>query len=140
VSREKRVLIITDGTEAVVKTAQSIAGLLDGCSVNICASESFEGTDLLPADVFFIGCGSPNPASFGYLSKMLEHINLAGRRCGVFSNDSDALKYLCGITASCEAKMGKPLLVGENPVDSINQLINEIVLTPDRWKNENNKS
>ena len=125
--KEKRVLIVTDGTEPVAKTAQSIADLLTGCSVNIRASESFEGTDLLPADVFFIGCGTPNPASFGYLSKMLEHINLSGRHCGVFSNNSDALKYLCGIVVSCEAKMGKPLLVGEDPADSINQLLKEIV-------------
>ena len=124
---KKRVLIVTDGTEPIEKAAKSIAGEITGCSVNILSSESFQGTDLLPADVFFIGCAAPKPASFGYLSQILSHINLAGRRCGVFSNNKDALKYLSDMVASCEAALGKPILIDENSADITNNSVKEIV-------------
>jgi len=116
VDNKKRVLIVTDGTDPIKAIAESIASCLTGSEVKICSAESFAGTDLLPAHVFFLGCEDPNPDSFNYISQMLAHINLAGRRCGVFSSNNKALKYLSGLVKSCEAVLGEPLLAGNGEI------------------------
>jgi hypothetical protein len=98
------VLIITDGTEQVAKMADDIAAALKEDTVIIKAASEFAGTDILSADMFFIGCEDPKPVSFDYLSELLKHINLAGRSCGVFSSRSKkAAVYLADLLADSEA-------------------------------------
>jgi len=104
-------LIITDGTSSIDNIAKLISEELNNFKVKICSSDKFEGTDLLPADVFFIGCENPSPASFSYLEKMLAHINLASRICAYFSVKEETLDYLYGIVKDCEPKLRTPLLV-----------------------------
>ena len=116
VNAKKRVLIVTDGTDSIEAIAKSIKDALTGCKAEIRAGESFAGTDLLPAQAFFVGCEKPNPASFEYLSQMLAHINLAGRPCGVFSTTNNALKYLSGIVKDSDAALGEPLLAGDGNI------------------------
>jgi len=111
VSAKKKALIITDGAEEINAAAKIISGALDDFKVNICEAEKFGGTDLLPADLFIIGCEKPDPASFAYLKEFLLHINLASRKCGVFSTKEKTLKYLCGMVKDCEAALGEPLSV-----------------------------
>jgi hypothetical protein len=108
---EKKALIITDSGVSLDSTAQSIKDCLQGCEVKICSSKEFAGTDLLPAQIFFLGCNSPNPGSFSYLEEILSHINLVSRKCGVFSADKKSLEYLCGILKHCEADVVEPLLI-----------------------------
>jgi hypothetical protein len=124
VNTEKKVLIITDAGESLDMTAQSIKNYLKDSSVKICPAQNFEGTDLLPAQVFFVGCNSPKPASFSYLEEMLSHINLVSRKCGIFSSDKKSLEYLGSILKDCEAKVGEPLLI--NGGTDINKLENWI--------------
>ncbi|MCL2066153.1 MAG: hypothetical protein FWG99_01655 [Treponema sp.] len=107
----KRVLIVTDGTQSIQVIAQSITAALTGCKVKVCTAETFDTTELLPVDVFFLGCENPNPASFSYLSQLLQHINLALKSCGIFSTSGKALKYLDTLVKSCEAAVGDGLLV-----------------------------
>ena len=109
-------MIVTDGTDSIQAIAKSITGALIGYKVEIRAGESFVGTDLLEAQIFFVGCEKPNPASFAYLSQMLAHINLAGRPCGVFSTNGNALKYLSGIVKDSDAALGEPLLAGDGDI------------------------
>ena len=110
-SAKKRVLVVTDGTEAIQSVARAITNELSDCKTEICSGEVFAGTDLLPAETFFLGCEKPHPASFAYLAEMLMHINLAGRKCGIFSTNEKSLKYLEGLLTDCEAALGEPLLV-----------------------------
>jgi hypothetical protein len=106
VKAKKTVLIVTDGTEQVAKMADSIAAVLREDVVTIKAAPQFAGTDILPADMFFIGCEEPNPVSFDYLSDLLKHINLAGRSCGVFSPKSEkAAAYLADLLADSDAAL-----------------------------------
>jgi hypothetical protein len=106
VKAEKIVLIIIDGTEQVAKMADTIAAVLKGNVVTIKTVSDFAGTDILPVDLFFIGCETPEPASFEYLSDLLKHINLAGRSCGVFSPGSEkAAAYLSGLLKDSEAAL-----------------------------------
>jgi hypothetical protein len=106
VEAKKTVLIVVDGTEPVGKMADDIAAALKGNAVTIRAASEFAGTDILPADVLFIGCQAPGPASFNYLSDLLRHINLAGRSCGVFSPRSEkAAAYLAGLLEDSEAAL-----------------------------------
>ena len=107
----KKVLIITDTDETLKLTAQSIKDCLQDYSVEICKAREFKGTELLPAQMFFLGCSNPNPASFSYLEEMLSHINLVSRKCGIFSSDKKSLKYLGSILKDCEAELAKPLLI-----------------------------
>ena len=116
-SSKKKVLIITDGSEKIEMIAQSVKDTLTD-TVVVCPADRFEGTDLLPVDIFILGCSKSNPASFAYLEEMLAHINLAGRRCGIFSTDKKALKYLSDITKDCEAGMGEPFLAADSEIDT----------------------
>jgi hypothetical protein len=113
VSAKKKALIITDGTEEINAAAKVISGALDDYKVIVREAEKFSGTDLLPADLFIIGCEKPDPASFAYLKEFLLHINLASRKCGVFSTKEKTLKYLCGMVKDCEASLGEPLSVND---------------------------
>ena len=106
----KKALIITDGTQSIDLIAKPIKNALDGFSVAVCTAEKFEGTDILPVDVFFIGCETPSPSSFSYLEELLAHINLAPRKCGIFSTNQEALKYLENNLKDCEASLGETLL------------------------------
>ncbi|MDR0487032.1 MAG: hypothetical protein LBG91_02170 [Treponema sp.] len=112
-SAEKRTLIVTDGTVSIQGIAQSIADVLAGYRVKICPAQEFAGTDLLPAETFFLGCEEPHPVSFSYLAEMLEHINLAGRKCGIFSTNEKALEYLQELVKDSEAALGEPLRVSD---------------------------
>jgi hypothetical protein len=106
VKAKKTVLIVIDGTEQAGKMADDIAAALKESAVTIKTAAGFAGTDILPADVFFIGCDAPKPASFDYLEDMLKHINLAGRPCGVFSPKSEkAASYLADLLADSEAAL-----------------------------------
>jgi hypothetical protein len=93
VNKEK-VLIVTDGAESIRKMADKIAESLENCTVTAVNAEDFSGTQLLPAALCFFGSESSKPPSFKYLDTVLRHINLAGRRCGIFSNSNDAAEYL----------------------------------------------
>jgi hypothetical protein len=113
VEQIKTALIVVEGTEAIRKIAEQISAALTGYHTIIRPAESFEGTDLLPAHVFFLGCEAPEPASFAYLDQMLQHINLAGRPCGVFSTDKKALAYLAALIKASDANAGEALLIDD---------------------------
>jgi hypothetical protein len=113
VNAEKKVLIVTDADEKLDLTAQLIKNCLQNCAVKICPAQKFAGTDLLPAQIFFLGCCSPKPESFSYLEEMLSHINLVSRKCGIFSADKKSLEYLAGILKDCETDLGEPLLISD---------------------------
>jgi hypothetical protein len=105
----KNVLVVTDGTPQTHALAEQIGAELASCQVVIRKVSEFSGTDILPADVFFLGCETPEPPSFACLSELLRHVNLAGRSCGVFSPESErAVKYLAGLVKDCEARLAEP--------------------------------
>ena len=106
VKAKKNVLIVTDGSSEVTGMAAEIAAALKGNKVLTKAASEFMGNDILPADVFFLGCEKPAPGSFAYLADMLKHVNLVGRPCGVFSPGSEkAVRYLAGLVKDCEAAL-----------------------------------
>ena len=102
------VLIVIDDTQEVAEMATGIASALKGNKVSVKNVTEFEGNDILPADVLFLGCKKPNLESFTYLSDLFKHINLAGRPCGVFSAGSNAAaKYLAALVHDSEAALKK---------------------------------
>ena len=102
----KTVLIVTDGSAGTAEIAAGIEKALKGNNVTVKAAPEFKGNDILPAEVFFLGCEKPDPESFTYLENVLKHINLAGRRCGVFSPGcKKSSKYLAGLLKDCEAAL-----------------------------------
>jgi hypothetical protein len=110
VSAKKRILIVTDGSSSIYLIAELIKAALTEYSVKIYTAEKFTGTDLLPAEVFFLGCTSPEPESFSELALMLKHINLASRKCGIFSTNSKAASWLKKILKDSEADTGEVLI------------------------------
>ena len=124
-----KALIITDGTDSIKNITQLISGELNGTMVKTCSAQDFTGEELLPVDVFFIGCENPSPSSFSYLEEMLNHINLASRKCGVFSVNFKTLKYLCNIVKDCEADLGAPLHVASKEINKslLKKWINSVV-------------
>jgi len=107
----KKALIITDGTKTIRAAALCIKESLADYKVKICPAKRFIGTDLLAADIFFIGSKKAKPKSFAGLEEMLSHINLASRKCGVFSVNEKAVNYLRGIMEASEADLKEPLLL-----------------------------
>jgi len=106
VSGAKTILIVIDGTQKVKKTAEDIAVALKGNKVVLKDASVFAGTDLLPADVVFIGCDEPSPPSFRYLDDLFQHINLAGRPLGIFSSGSDkTIQYLTKMVKDSEVAL-----------------------------------
>ena len=110
------ILIITDGTESIQKAAVAIKESLSGISktskikAKICCAGDFKGEELLPADVFFVGCEQPSPPSFSWLREMLSHINLASRKCGIFGLNKKSNDYLLSILKDSEVKTGESLI------------------------------
>ena len=132
VESKKQIVIITDDAEYSANMAKTIAGILEtfpekGYDVSIVAAEKFFATDLLPASVFFIGCETPKPASFSYIDKLLEHINLAGRSCGVFSSDNKAVEYLTKILSNTEASVTALPAKGEKTEAELKAWIQSVI-------------
>jgi len=103
---KRNALIITDDSDKTMDMASGIAAALKNDKVSIKSICDFQGNDILPADVFFLGCEKPNPDSFAYIEDLFLHINLAGRPCGVFSpGGKAAAKYLAGLVRDSEAAL-----------------------------------
>lgn len=112
---KKKALIITDGSRTVRTVALLIKQSLgDEYRVKIMPAKKFAGNDLLPVDIFFIGCKKPKPKTFAYLAEFLAHVNLASRKCGIVGANEKTLKYLTTIITDSEANYGEPLLAGED--------------------------
>ena len=118
-AKNRKILIITDDAAPIRKLAEAIAAVMggQGYSVTVIPAESFSGSELLPAYAFFLGCEAPEPSSFLYLETLLQHINLAGRPCGIFSTDAKAVKYLSSLVYDSEPAVGKPFLAKDGAAD-----------------------
>jgi len=114
VSVEKKALIITDESESIQSAAKIIFDALTEFNVITCTAVNFKGTDLLPADIFFLGSENPEHESFAYLKDLFLHINLASRKCGIFSTNETAIQYLCGMLKDSEVNLNELLLNKEN--------------------------
>jgi len=119
VAVDKKIVIITDGAASLQGLAEHIAAIIgnSGYSAAVIQAESFSGSELLSAYAFFLGCEKPEPSSFSYLGKLLGHINLAGRSCGIFSSDAKALNYLASLVHDSETAVGEPFLVQNGTAD-----------------------
>ncbi|MDR2596767.1 MAG: hypothetical protein LBC76_05530 [Treponema sp.] len=113
-SVEKKTLIITDESESIQSAAKIISGALIEFNVKICTAVNFTGTDLLPADIFFLGGENPEHDSFACLKDLFLHINLASRKCGIFSTNETAIQYFRGMLKDSEADLGELLLIKDN--------------------------
>jgi hypothetical protein len=92
--------------------AEKIEEALADCRVVNIQARNFSGVEILPAEVYFFGCGKPHPPSFEYLETVLNHINLAGRVCGLFSSGpGEALDYLSAMVRDSDLILrAEPLL------------------------------
>ena len=126
---KKKALIITDGSKTIRSIAITAKEALADYKVKICPAKRFDGTDLLAADIFFIGSKRKKPKSFAYLEEMLLHLNLSSRKCSIFSINEKALDYLKGILADSEADLTEPFLISEEKIGkaSINKWINKLI-------------
>ncbi|MCL2805427.1 MAG: hypothetical protein FWD26_05755 [Treponema sp.] len=98
-----KALIITDRTETIQSIAHFIKDTLTDYKFSIIPAEDFKGDELLPAEIFFLGCEDPSPTSFAFLEQLFSHINLASRKCGVFSPKENTNNYLLSILKDSEA-------------------------------------
>ena len=113
---EKTILIVVDEAESIQKVAQEIVSHLNGNRVLLRSASQFNPTDLLAADICFFGCETPHPVSFAALEKVLLHINLAGRPCGLFSPGSEkAASYLKKMVKDSELSLVTEPLLGGQP-------------------------
>ncbi|GHV83655.1 hypothetical protein AGMMS50212_09950 [Spirochaetia bacterium] len=106
----KKVLIIIDGDETVLKLAAAIAQVMPQGAARIVNADDFQGQDILQPDFIFLGCADTAP--FKYVENVFKHINLVDRHCAVFSPSSnEAVKWLIGMAADSEIKLADNGLV-----------------------------
>ena len=95
----------------------------EGFSATVLEADYFSATDILPVYAFFIGCKDPDAFSYLYIDELFEHINMAGRPCGIFSFNPKTIKYVSTLIKASEAIQGKPFLAKDETPDK-NELIN----------------
>jgi len=128
-----KALIITDGSESIQSIAllikESLKNENSGIKPVICPASDFKGNELLPAEVFFIGCETPSPSSFSWIEDFFSHINLASRKCGIFSVKTKTVNYLRGILKDSEAGIAEPFLAenGNAKKTDIKKWIKQII-------------
>jgi hypothetical protein len=107
---------VTDDAEATQKMGEEIANHVKGNRVVVKKTPDICGADILPAEVYFFGCENPHPRSFACFERVLLHINLVGRPCGLFSPGSrEAVRYLAGMVRDSElALKTEPFLGAES--------------------------
>ena len=120
---KRKILIIADNGAVTGNIAANIAavfggGTFTGWSATVIPAKDFSPTRLLPVQAFLLGCEKPAPPEFTGIEELFKHINLAGRPCGVFSTQNNAIKYLSGLVRDCEAALGNPLVVENGKSDS----------------------
>ena len=115
-----KALIIYDGSESLQSLAlnikESLNSVSSGIKTTICQAKDFKGNELLPADIFFIGCETPSPSSFSWLEDFFSHINLASRKCGIFSVKTKTINYLRALLKDSEVDVAEPLLAENGEV------------------------
>jgi hypothetical protein len=115
---KKNALIVTDGTVGIQQMAESIAVALVDFAVTMVPAGAFSGTHILPADIVFFGAEAPKPPAFTYLDTLLQHINLAGRPCGIFSPSGSAVDYLRKMVHDSEMVLCPDPFTGEGDVQT----------------------
>ena len=120
---KKKVLIVADNgaiTRGVTKNIAAVFGTAPfvDWSAAVISAEDFSPTMLLSAHAFLLGCEKPESPGFMPVKELFKHINLAGRPCGVFSSQLNAIKYLSGLVRDSEAALGSPLVVDKGAPDS----------------------
>jgi len=122
VKTKKKMLIILDNGADTRKVTEHIAAALstapfENWSAVVSSVKDFSPTLLLSANAFLLGCEKPNLPEFTDIKELLKHINLAGRPCGVFSTQANAVKYLSGLVRDSEAALGSPFIVENGAID-----------------------
>jgi hypothetical protein len=120
---KKKILIIADNGAITRSVAKNIAAVFGTApfanwSAAVLSAEDFSPTRLLSAHAFLLGCEKPESPDFMPVKDLFKHINLAGRPCGVFSPQANAIKYLSGLVRDSEAALGNPLVVDKGAPDS----------------------
>jgi hypothetical protein len=117
----RQIVIIIDGVAQTQKLAGDIVAIIgksQGYSAVTVSADAFSAVDLLPASVFFMGCGEPEPLSFHYIETLFKHINLKGRSCGLFSFSGKGIKYLSALVQDSETDIAKPFLINDDAADN----------------------
>jgi hypothetical protein len=120
VKSKRKILIIADNGDVTRSVAKNIAAVFGAApfadwSAAVISAKDFSPVKLLAAHAFLLGCEKPNIPEFADIKEIFKHINLAGRPCGVFSSQLNAVKYLSGLVRDSEAALGEPLVVGKSP-------------------------
>ena len=118
----RKILIITDTSDQMQSLAARITAVImnppfERYSIITTEVEQFSTTELLPAQVFFLGCQNKESFSNEYLEDLFTHINLAGRSCGIFSPDARAIIHLEKLVADSDVTVGKPLFIKNDTVE-----------------------
>jgi hypothetical protein len=106
VKQHTNVLVLCDGSDEMSVAAKEIAAALKSSKVVVMNAEEFSATDILPADICFLGCLQAKPDSYSEVERVLKGVNLANRYCGLFTRESeDAVNYLQSIVKDSELRL-----------------------------------
>ncbi len=110
----KHILIVIDDNEEIKAMGSDIASALEGFKVVLKDGADFSPTDLLPADIVFMGAAKAEAPALAELARVLEGINLARRPCGLFSiSTGPAIEWLKNICIDSELAVYPEELIQE---------------------------
>jgi hypothetical protein len=119
--RKRNVLIVYESDSPLLKAAAQRIGKTASAnaSVKIRAARDVAIPDILLADAFFLGSENQPPAEYAEIERICKGINLAGRPCAFFSqNSAKAFDYLSFIMKDTDACISfERILFSINPDD-----------------------
>lgn len=123
----KHILIVTDTDPGIQALAGKIARELHKYKVVTLECSDFAATDILPADACFLGCSEAKTRCFSELERVLKGINLAGRPCGLFSNEPGAaIEWLRGLCRDSELVVHSEALTAGS-VSNLSSWVGEVL-------------
>jgi len=107
-------VLFEDGSPEMERVAAIIAERLaaGGRSVTLRAASAVTVPDILKAGLFVLGAESVDPPSFGELARVLDGINLAGRKAAFFGASGAATARLRGMCGDTDVIAARADLVG----------------------------
>lgn len=114
---KRQVLVVTEGTPSLRKLRHSLctnlSDVLDG-EADIVEKDfsDFVAVDLLRADAYFFGARQTGTLEFAEFARVIRGINLAGRPCGLFSDDSRVgVDGLSALVADAEPRINPAFFI-----------------------------
>ena len=111
---DKALILFEDGKPDIEREARAIAERLgeQGQDSAVKSASSVEIPEILAASFYLFGADSPGTATYAEISRVLNGINLAGRKVAFFGSSGAAVAWLRGLCIDSELTIAHSDFIG----------------------------